>query len=211
MQPYERQRKVSDLAPALRRLAAILVLMSMVVAGHAQVEHSAHSHEGDAQIIHVTDSLSALPRVQQTLRDFHARKAAGLFPAKREPGPFEVKEERTFKVFNFVTEQTIEVVFETVGEDQYDPAETGFRLWVESAELDNGNVTDDVISGFITALGFETPENSVNPEAIIAESGMTVLVARRKGCGTGDRSQARPSSSIKRPKSASAAPVHFHL
>ncbi len=152
----------------MQRLTSFLISLCFCIvtygqdARQVQPDWDAGANGQTPYIIHVTDLLMARPEGQEALRTFHERKAAGLLTT-REYRPAKTGEIRIFKVANLNTEEYDEIEFESKGDTLHDPAQSGFRLWVETAELANGNVTDADIATLITALAEKTPPNSFSP------------------------------------------------
>ena len=163
-----------------QRIATILITVSLCATAFGQDARRVYPESGDSAIkqepyvIHVTDLLTMSPEGQEALRKYHERKAAGLLPV-RDPQPAKAGELRTFRVLNFTTRELDEIEFESKGDSINDPAQSGFRLWVEVAELNNGNVTDGDIAALIEHLAAKTPPNSFNPDTGVVANVETIF------------------------------------
>ena len=124
---------------------------------------------------HISDELNNTPEAKAALEDFHQRKAQGLLPRKGAG----VQEDtlgavRTFRVLNSEGPPTLEDIdFELVAIDE--AAQPRFQIWVEPAELNNGNVDQTVLDELINALANQTPAGSVNPNVGIIENVETIF------------------------------------
>ncbi len=116
---------------------------------------------------HVTDSLAMLPESVVALREFHVRKREGLFPTDRKSSR-KMGDMHTFKVFNLETGQFERIDFKLVSIDQDSPSR--FQIWAEIAEMESGNITQEIVDSLAIGLGRRTPVRSFNPLAGIIEN-----------------------------------------
>jgi len=107
------------------------------------------------------------PAGQAAAQAFHRARAAGTIPAKGDGRSFDIGDTLTFNTERFLQRGWLPRHFTLLAE------EDGFRLWVETAERDNGHVQDADVDALVEALGARTPEGSVNADAGILANNTT--------------------------------------
>ena len=141
---------------------ALLILLSVPVAfGQSLDRLVPHSLEQAAQadepqVLHVTDQLMNSPEGIAARAAFRALKAQGWQPPAHK-STVALGDTMTFKVVNIEENMFENIDFKLMAEADR------FLVWVELAELDNGNVDDDVIDEVVDAMGNQTPAGSINP------------------------------------------------
>ncbi|ARA93673.1 hypothetical protein AWN76_011195 [Rhodothermaceae bacterium RA] len=152
----------------IRLLVAALVLGTGVgTAGAQGLAPQAVPPAADPPVIHITDRLLRGPEAQAALAAFEPRTSRSAVRLQQAPTTtYRLGQTQTFKVRNLGASST-----------QFDQIEFTLkaqtpllRLWVETAELE-GRVRDEDVEALRRALGEQTPEGSVDPDAgIIANN-----------------------------------------
>ena len=125
--------------------------------------------------LHITDQINSTPEAKAVLAEYRRLKAAGLLPQARKTANA-LGDTMTFRVRNSVTQQNDNIDFELKAIDPAIPSR--FQIWVELAEIDNGNVDQAVIDSIVIAMGERTPPGSIDPNAGIIENDEVQPVSR---------------------------------
>ncbi|HMB90796.1 MAG TPA: T9SS type A sorting domain-containing protein, partial [Rhodothermales bacterium] len=108
------------------------------------------------QVLHITDQLMNSPEGLAARAAFRELKAQGWQPPVNK-STAAIGDTMTFKVVNIEENMFENIDFKLMAE------EDRFLVWVELAELDNGNVSDEVVDEVVNAMGNQTPAGSINP------------------------------------------------
>ncbi len=111
------------------------------------------------------------PEAQAAARAFRQARAEGRIPlpSKAAHKPLDVGDTLTFNTKAFLAAGWRPLHFTLLFEGD------DFKLWVETAERDNGHVQDADIDTLVEVLSMRTPEGSINPEAGILENNTTLF------------------------------------
>jgi hypothetical protein len=118
---------------------------------------SVADHSAVPETIHLTDLLANSPEGQASLAEYHRMRKDGSAPSRKSAGTEAVGSVLGFQVFNYERSAYDELEFTLKVET------TRFNIWVETAELTSGRVTDETIETLRVALEDETPADSFNP------------------------------------------------
>lgn len=110
-----------------------------------------------SETIHLTDLLANSPEGQASLAEYHRVRKNGGSPARKFSRSESVGSVLGFQVFNYERGAYDELEFTLKVET------SRFNIWVETAELTSGRVTDATIETLRVALEDETPAGSFNP------------------------------------------------
>ena len=108
--------------------------------------------------LHVTDRFVNSPDGQEALRAFHEARAAGLLPRARKAASA-LNDTASFNVLMNVRTGPVWVPRDFVLKVE----DAGVNIWVETTELDSGNVTDEALGELRIALLESTPADSYDP------------------------------------------------
>ncbi|PIQ63691.1 MAG: hypothetical protein COV99_01270 [Bacteroidetes bacterium CG12_big_fil_rev_8_21_14_0_65_60_17] len=150
------------------RLATILVsglvwmawglLTPVVSAQHADHGHSASDHVHG----HFCATDSGSDEARRHMAAYLNARQAGLLPRRKSASPPDVGDEEEFNVLESGAWTPLEFrVVDITG---------SYVLWVEIAELNNGNVTPGEIAGFRDVIFEGTPAQSIDPSKGIFEN-----------------------------------------
>ncbi|MDX1547292.1 MAG: T9SS type A sorting domain-containing protein [Rhodothermales bacterium] len=145
------------------RLATLFVLLVLAAPAWAQqrLDAPARALADDGAVLHVSDWLNARPEARAALEDYHRRKDLGLLPAAKTSDD-EVGDVRTFKVFNYTSQQLDQIEFEMVRDH------ARFQLWIEVAE--KSVLSDATLDELVLELGSRTPAGSIDPSRGLIEN-----------------------------------------
>lgn len=115
------------------------------------------SGQEESSTIHLTHLLTNSPQGQKSLAEYHRLKASGELAARKGSGSDAVGSVLGFQVFNYERGAYDELEFTLKVETEK------FNIWVETAEITSGRVTDEAIETLRVALQDETPAASFDP------------------------------------------------
>lgn len=118
---------------------------------------TAVSGQEESSTIHLTHLLTNSPQGQKSLAEYHRLKATGELAARKSSGTEAVGSVLGFQVFNYERGAYDELEFTLKVETEK------FNIWVETAEITSGRVTDETIETLRVALQDETPAASFDP------------------------------------------------
>ncbi len=167
----------------MRRLPILLLFVLLATPANAQEKRalltsgklvSPQAEVHDVRPVHITPLLINSEEGRAAIREFRRRKELGLLRGTAKGAGYAVGDIKIFSVFNIKTGLYENIEFTLKVED------ARFNIWVETAELDDGDgikdhVRDQDIEAMRVAMGEATPPNSFNPNAGIIENDETVF------------------------------------
>jgi len=165
----------------MRRSLLLLAFLTLVSGANAQekrivdgsraVKLTQKADKEQPNLRHVTLELLASDEGRAALDEFSRRKRAGQIPYASKGGSVDIGEIKIFTVRNLESQS-----------GAYDPIEFTkkaeealFNIWVETAELDNGRVTDDDVEEMRLTFNSQTGPRSFNPQQGIIQNNQDIF------------------------------------
>lgn len=123
--------------------------------------------DGD-QVLEITTSLLTSDEGRAALDAFHTNRTTGIFKSQ-SAREYSVGARVNFKVRNINTNDFEDRDFTLKHDD------TNFRIWVETAELNNDHVRDQDVESLRAALADATPAPSYNPNQGIIDNDLEIF------------------------------------